>query len=246
MFHLASLKMGLDQAVLKGFEKGAGSEAGMTKEEVERLLKHGAYDILNEDKAGTAEAASNEFMQLDIDAILAGRSRTVVHENTGSQSGAAGGTFSKASFQMTKTPGKEKEAVDLDDPNFWAKVGFFRFLPVGREMGLFSRSNNFFFSYSRRFSAKNISRRKQTTTPSKSANAIKPTTTKPPISSSSKRPSWMGFHRTLSRTVKARATTTNTMLVADVLPGGRQKTTNGVSKKPRHLRRISWHLDTAT
>ena len=144
MFHLASLKMGLDQAVLKGFEKGAGSEAGMTKEEVERLLKHGAYDILNEDKAGTAEAASNEFMQLDIDAILAGRSRTVVHENTGSQSGAAGGTFSKASFQMTKTPGKEKEAVDLDDPNFWAKVGFFRFLPVGREMGLFSRSNNFF------------------------------------------------------------------------------------------------------
>jgi hypothetical protein len=122
MFHLSSLKMGLDQAVLKGFEKGGANDGGMSKEEVERLLKHGAYDILNEDKAGTAEAASNEFMQQDIDSILAGRSRTVVHENTGSKSGAAGGTFSKASFKMTETPGKEKNNADVDDPNFWAKV----------------------------------------------------------------------------------------------------------------------------
>ena len=122
MFHLSSMKMGLDQAVLKGFEKG-GNDGGMSKEEVERLLKHGAYDILNEDKAGTGEAASNEFIKQDIDSILAGRSRTVVHENTGSKSDAAGGTFSKASFQMSKTPGKERnDDVEVDDPNFWAKI----------------------------------------------------------------------------------------------------------------------------
>jgi hypothetical protein len=124
MFHLSSLKMGLDQAVLKGFETGGANDGGMSKEEVERLLKHGAYDILNEEKAGTAEAASTEFIKQDIDSILAGRSRTVVHENTGSKSGAGGGTFSKASFQVSKTPsGKDKsEQIEVDDPNFWAKI----------------------------------------------------------------------------------------------------------------------------
>ena len=123
MFHLSSMKMGLDQAVLKGFEKGGANDGGMSKEEVERLLKHGAYDILNEDKAGTAEEASNEFIKQDIDSILKGRSKTIVHENTGSKSDAAGGTFSKASFQLAKTPGKDRnEGVDVDDPNFWAKI----------------------------------------------------------------------------------------------------------------------------
>lgn len=81
----------------------------MTKEEVERLLRHGAYDIFNEDKAGTSEAESNNFVQQDIDSILARRSKTIVHDNTGSSSNAAGGTFSKASFKAPKTPdGKEK------------------------------------------------------------------------------------------------------------------------------------------
>ena len=50
MFHMSSLKMGLDQAVLQGIEagpagdgKGGGSgEGALTKEEVERLLRHGA------------------------------------------------------------------------------------------------------------------------------------------------------------------------------------------------------------
>ena len=98
----------------------------MTKEEVERLLRHGAYDIFNEDKAGTAEAESNDFVQQDIDSILERRSRTVVHNNTGSQSNAAGGTFSKASFAAPKTPSGDKnrptEDVDIEDPEFWKKM----------------------------------------------------------------------------------------------------------------------------
>ena len=118
--------MGLDKAVLKGFESGSSGEAGMTKEEVERLLRHGAYDIFNEDKSGAGEAESNDFVKQDIDSILERRSRTVTHKDTGSQSSAAGGTFSKASFVAPKTPsGKANqptEDIDIEDPEFWSKV----------------------------------------------------------------------------------------------------------------------------
>ncbi|KAL3915091.1 MAG: hypothetical protein SGILL_005809, partial [Bacillariaceae sp.] len=126
MFHLSSMKMGLDQAVLTGFESGASGEGAMTKEEVENLLRHGAYDIFNEDKAGASEKESNAFVEQDIDSILERRSRTVVHENTGTGSAAAGGTFSKASF-VSKTPSKgtgqsATEDIDINDPDFWSKM----------------------------------------------------------------------------------------------------------------------------
>lgn len=118
--------MGLDQAVLKGFETGASSEGSLSKEEVEKLLRHGAYDIFQEDKAGKAEAESNEFGQLDIDSILEQRTKTVVHKNTGSNSNAAGGTFSKAGFNISKTPdaksGSKSEDIDIEDPDFWKKM----------------------------------------------------------------------------------------------------------------------------
>lgn len=125
MFHLSSLKMGLDQAVLTGFESSTSSD--MSKEEVERLLRHGAYDIFNEDKAGASERESNDFIEQDIDSILERRSRKVVHENTGTGSAAAGGTFSKASF-VSKTPSKDPsgqtvaEDIDINDPDFWKKM----------------------------------------------------------------------------------------------------------------------------
>jgi hypothetical protein len=92
---------------------------------VERLLRHGAYDIFNEDKAGEAEAESNDFVQQDIDSILQRRSHTVVHENTGSKSNAAGGTFSKASFKAkTLDPNSKSidEDIDIEDPDFWKKM----------------------------------------------------------------------------------------------------------------------------
>jgi len=93
---------------------------------VEKLLRHGAYDIFNEDKAGTAEAESNDFVQQDIDSILERRARTVVHDGTGSQSNAAGGTFSKARFKVAKTPDTQgkarREDIDIEDPDFWKKM----------------------------------------------------------------------------------------------------------------------------
>ena len=120
MFHMSSMKMGLDQAVLQGIENNGGKDI-MTKEEVEKLLKHGAYDIFKEDQDGTSEKESNDFVSQDIDSILERRAKTVIHENTGSNSQAAGGTFSKASFKNTASDGAATE-VDVDDPDFWTKV----------------------------------------------------------------------------------------------------------------------------
>jgi hypothetical protein len=126
MFHLSSLKMGLDQAVLTGFESSSSGEGTMTKEEVEKLLRHGAYDIFNEDKSGASERELTDFIEQDIDSILERRSRTVVHENTGTGSAAAGGTFSKASF-VSKTLSQDSgqaatEDIDINDPDFWKKM----------------------------------------------------------------------------------------------------------------------------
>jgi hypothetical protein len=121
MFHMSSMKMGLDQAVLQGIENSGGKDI-MTKEEVEKLLKHGAYDIFKEDQDGTSEKASNDFVSQDIDSILARRAKTVIHDNTGSNSNAAGGTFSKASFKNTSSDGVAVAEIDVDDPDFWTKV----------------------------------------------------------------------------------------------------------------------------
>lgn len=122
MFHMSSLKMGLDQAVLQGIENGGEGEQSLSKEEIEKLLRCGAYDIFSEEQAGSSEKESNDFIEQDIDSILARRTKIVVHENTGSMSNAAGGTFSKASFTAkgsSSTPGKD---VDIDDPDFWTKM----------------------------------------------------------------------------------------------------------------------------
>eukprot|EP00559_Dactyliosolen_fragilissimus_P007770 CAMPEP_0184861966 /NCGR_PEP_ID=MMETSP0580-20130426/6527_1 /TAXON_ID=1118495 /ORGANISM="Dactyliosolen fragilissimus" /LENGTH=2276 /DNA_ID=CAMNT_0027359649 /DNA_START=192 /DNA_END=7022 /DNA_ORIENTATION=- len=127
MFHMSSLKMGLDQAVLQGIEGSlSGEEGTMTKEEVEKLLRVGAYDIFSEEKAGTSEKESNDFLEEDIESILERRSKTVIHESTGTNGKASGGTFSKASFKASKKndieSNKYSEDVDIDDPDFWKKM----------------------------------------------------------------------------------------------------------------------------
>ena len=113
MFHMASMKMGLDQAVLQGIEHSGGKHA-MTKEEVEKLLKNGAYEIFSEDKNGSGDKESNDFISQDIDSILERRATTIVHDNTGK---SIGGTFSKASFKNTN----QTNETDIDDPDFWTK-----------------------------------------------------------------------------------------------------------------------------
>lgn len=125
MFHQASMKLGLDRAVLAHarHEKGGGGdengnrpldESKLTIKEIDELLKRGAYDVFRED-----DTEQNEFVEADIDAILQRRSHKLIYDKNGISSGSSTlGTFSKASFVSTDT----NEDVDINDPDFWKKA----------------------------------------------------------------------------------------------------------------------------
>lgn len=114
MFHRASMKMELDQAVLQGIEYTGGNKDAMLKEELEKLLKNGEYNIFTEDKDGSGDKEANDFLAQDIDSILEHRATTITHDNSGIKS--TGGNFSKVSFKYAN----EGETA-LDDPEFWTK-----------------------------------------------------------------------------------------------------------------------------
>ncbi|KAI5188465.1 hypothetical protein NECID01_0096 [Nematocida sp. AWRm77] len=95
MFDRASLKLGLDRAILHKEKESAQHRKGR----VESLLKKGAYGVLME-----ADDVNKKFCDEDIDAILEGRTKVVRHEDQ------SGNIFSKASFQV---------AEEIDDPDFW-------------------------------------------------------------------------------------------------------------------------------
>ncbi|KAG6952091.1 hypothetical protein JG688_00013428 [Phytophthora aleatoria] len=121
MFHKASLKLGLDQAVLGGIKnddpvgklKGAPKKTKtndrMSKEEIENLLKHGAYEMFKEQDS-EAEAASKKFGEESIDQILS-RSTTIVHDPTrdadGNEKKNVMSSFSKATFVSSTNPDEE-------------------------------------------------------------------------------------------------------------------------------------------
>eukprot|EP00597_Dinobryon_sp_UTEXLB2267_P004843 CAMPEP_0170077316 /NCGR_PEP_ID=MMETSP0019_2-20121128/14156_1 /TAXON_ID=98059 /ORGANISM="Dinobryon sp., Strain UTEXLB2267" /LENGTH=1791 /DNA_ID=CAMNT_0010289569 /DNA_START=144 /DNA_END=5519 /DNA_ORIENTATION=- len=125
MFHQASMKLGLDRAVLahaRNEEAGGDGEicgvGGATKAqlsaiEIDVLLKRGAYDVFRED-----DTEQKEFVEADIDSILQRRAHKVVYEKNGTGGAASLGSFSKASF-VSKD---EKEDVDINDPDFWQKA----------------------------------------------------------------------------------------------------------------------------
>ena len=138
MFHSASMKLGLDRAMLsharaqaegsggsgamsKGTEQllaaGTGRAGGALKaQEIDELLKRGAYDVFREEDEGETRA----FEEADIDAILE-RSTTKVSYDGAKSGGAASAlsSFSKASFVALEDG---QEEVDLDDPDFWKKA----------------------------------------------------------------------------------------------------------------------------
>ena len=120
MFHQASLKLGLDRAVLAHArnENENMIDAGDGKlildvREIDNLLKRGAYDVFKED-----DTEQNEFIESDIDAILQRQSHKVTYSDSKSQSASTLGSFSKASFVSSD----DKEDVDINDPDFWKKV----------------------------------------------------------------------------------------------------------------------------
>lgn len=115
MFDRASLKLGLDKAILQSMRNedkfsqaaaGANNPLQLSKKEIEDLLKKGAYGAIMED-----DAAGDKFCEEDIDKILQQRSTVIQIEG-----GEKGSTFSKASFQTSET-----NDIAIDDPEFWQK-----------------------------------------------------------------------------------------------------------------------------
>jgi SNF2 family DNA or RNA helicase len=130
MFHSASLKLGLDRAVLAHQRQNTNPDESSSKrkskaereeqaKEIDQLLKKGAYDVFNDDDDKEAQ----KFMDTDIDQLLEQSSRKVTYGDTATSSLSSGlGSFSKASFVAGEGDGKD---VDLDDPDFWSKaIGF--------------------------------------------------------------------------------------------------------------------------
>lgn len=125
MFHSASMKLGLERAVLSA-QRDQGDEGDLSEKkplsqkqaqakEIDELLKKGAYDVFRDNDDSEAE----KFMETDIDQLLEKSSMKVTYGASAS-SGSGLGSFSKASF-VTDTGDGEKD-VDLDDPDFWAKA----------------------------------------------------------------------------------------------------------------------------
>ncbi|XP_063038487.1 LOW QUALITY PROTEIN: chromodomain-helicase-DNA-binding protein 8-like [Melospiza melodia melodia] len=110
MFDKASLKLGLDKAVLQSMSGREGSIPGIqqfSKKEIEDLLRKGAYAaIMDEDDEGA------KFCEEDIEQILLRRTTTITIESEGK-----GSTFAKASFVASEN----RTDIALDDPNFWQK-----------------------------------------------------------------------------------------------------------------------------
>lgn len=114
MFDRASKKLGLEQAVLGTFEKEWDDDKP-TQQEMEQLLKRGAYALLDDDN----DEVTKQFCADDIESILAKRTRTRVVEGTKTASwlNKQGMMVSKSKF--TSETG---ETLDMDDPLFWQKV----------------------------------------------------------------------------------------------------------------------------
>ncbi|XP_035302697.1 chromodomain-helicase-DNA-binding protein 6 isoform X6 [Cricetulus griseus] len=109
MFDKASLKLGLDKAILQDINR-KGSTNGvqqLSKMEVEDLLRKGAYGALMDE-----EDEGSKFCEEDIDQILQRRTHTITIQSEGK-----GSTFAKASFVASGN----RTDISLDDPNFWQK-----------------------------------------------------------------------------------------------------------------------------
>uniref|UniRef100_H2SVH7 Chromodomain helicase DNA binding protein 8 n=1 Tax=Takifugu rubripes TaxID=31033 RepID=H2SVH7_TAKRU len=111
MLDKASLKLGLDRAVLQSMSGNKESNVNgiqqFSKKEIEDLLRKGAYAaIMDENDEGS------RFCEEDIDQILQRRATTITIESEGK-----GSTFSKASFVASEN----RTDIALDDPEFWEK-----------------------------------------------------------------------------------------------------------------------------
>lgn len=125
MFHSASMKLGLERAVLSNREQGEASSDKKSKtkqekeaqaKEIDQLLKKGAYDVFRDED----DEEAKKFMETDIDQLMESSAKKVTYGQTQTSLSSGLGSFSKASF-VADTADGEKD-VDLDDPDFWSKA----------------------------------------------------------------------------------------------------------------------------
>jgi hypothetical protein len=108
MFERASMKLGLEQAVMGDF--GSKAKKAFSASELEGLLKKGAYGLLNDD-----DESARQFSEMDIDDILKQSSRVVTVDGPASSSLLRSKRTSFASVDSDKS-------IAYDDPEFWQKV----------------------------------------------------------------------------------------------------------------------------
>ncbi|CAH1277583.1 CHD7 [Branchiostoma lanceolatum] len=112
MFDRASLKLGLDKAVLQSMRDNVSGaretqeKQQLSKKDIEELLRKGAYGALME------EGDSDKFCEEDIEQILQRRTQVITIESEGK-----GSTFAKASFVSREN----RTDINIDDPDFWKK-----------------------------------------------------------------------------------------------------------------------------
>jgi len=125
MFQQASIKLGLDKAMLSSDTSSNSSKPVMTPKEIERMLKHGVYAVVGESEEVSEEASKN-FLNASIDEILEKASRVVDStKSTNSAQNSVLAAFSSATFKAQAQKKGEGVDVDLDDPEFWTKVAGF-------------------------------------------------------------------------------------------------------------------------
>jgi superfamily II DNA or RNA helicase len=133
MFHRASRKLGLEQAVLGSRDFNADEVEDQQKvkidaKEMEQLLREGAYSVLLEDDADDM----NAFIAQDIDTILDQRAHIIVtdggkpteswlnkHQQEKSKKKPRA---KKSTFTANGESSSEYVDIDLNDPDFWKKV----------------------------------------------------------------------------------------------------------------------------
>eukprot|EP00127_Corallochytrium_limacisporum_P004935 Clim_evm9s195 gene=Clim_evmTU9s195 len=116
MFDVASKKLGLDRAILTDGVKGSADaiDNKPSAQELERLLREGAYAAL-EDESGEAAKFADE----DINTILARRTVTIntAEDEEERRKAVAGGMFSKISFGADAE--NDDAFVELEGEDFW-------------------------------------------------------------------------------------------------------------------------------
>jgi hypothetical protein len=120
MFERASQKLGLEHAVLGGdvsslAESAAGANPVRSADELQRLLRLGAYAVLMETSGHEADDATKVFMESNIEELLVHNTRTVEVSDTGVGFGTA---VTKSKF----APAMSDVDIDVNADDFWERV----------------------------------------------------------------------------------------------------------------------------